>query len=338
MNLLKLKTFSRLWIIYALLTFPLFYFAYKYGTPDLGLRDFYDYYKLYSNWDIEHTDAPFNMRLVSSFFVYLFNKIGFHYDTATSFDKIQLSKQVFFNAIFFNYLCVTTTCVILYQIVKKHFSDILLAFISGLVYLLGFGTLFYEIMPITDAFSVMIFSLVLYGYLSKKYIIILPLVILILQREYIFLALGLVCVLDYWKYREGYYLRILLVCIACFGIYYVLRKTLLYTPKYDRQASPGYFLDSITHLKFPLLPYIKQTLMTLNLFILYIGVIVWKKFRKVEIDGFGLLKLVLLFAQINFISFAAVFGNNTGRYFYILVPLVIYELIKEVKPLIKQPA
>jgi hypothetical protein len=54
-----------------------------------------------------------------------------------------------------------------------------------------------------------------------------------------------------------------------------------------------------------------------------------------NIDAFDALKLFLLFVQINLISFAAVFGNNTGRYFYILVPLVIFCLVKEAKPLLK---
>ena len=75
--------------------------------------------------------------------------------------------------------------------------------------------------------------------------------------------------------------------------------------------------------------------MTLNIFIVYVLVVIYKKWKRLEIDQFNLLKLGLLFLQINIISFVAVFGNNTGRHFYILIPLVIFQLIKELNPIVK---
>src|SRR4051812_31126964 len=143
---MTVKLFSKLWFVYALLAFPLFYFVYKFGNPEFGTNDFFDYYKLYYNWDIKNVDAPFNMRLLSSFVVYLLNKTGLHYDTMTAFDKFDLSKQVFFNAIFLNYLYIVSTCAVIFLTVKKHLQNSLLAFTSGLIYLMGFGILFYELM------------------------------------------------------------------------------------------------------------------------------------------------------------------------------------------------
>jgi hypothetical protein len=331
---LKLQSFSILWILFAILAFPSFYFVYKFGNPMYGTNDFFSYYKLYQNWDIQNVEAPFNMRLLSSFFVFLLNKIGLHYDTACAFDQFQLDKQVFFNAIFFNYLCITSTSVVLYYTIIKHLKSTMLAFISGLIYLLGFGTLFYEFMPITDALSILLFAIILYAYLEKSYWLIFPLLLLVMQREYVFLALGLVSLLDFWKYKLKYYLHILLSCIVCFTIYFILRKTIFYTPRFDYQASPAFFIDSLFKIKFPLIPYIKQTLMTLNIFIIYLLIVFYKKWKKLEIDQFNLLKLILLFLQINIISFVAVFGNNTGRYFYILIPLIIFQLMKELKTVI----
>jgi hypothetical protein len=331
---MKAVKFAKLWVIYFLLTFPLFYFVYKYGTPDLGLKDFFSYYKLYESWDIDGVDAPFNMRLLSSFIVYLLNKCGLHYDTVIAFDRFNMSRQVFFNAVFFNMLCVVTTCVLIYMIVERSQRYSLLSFCSGALYLLGFGTIFYELMPITDALSVLLFAWVLYYYLERSYLVIIPLLLLILQREYVFLALGLVALLDLWKYRNRYFLSVAILCVISFAIYIVLRKTVFYTPTYDHQASAGYFLESILKIQFPLLPYIKQTMMTINIFILYLLVVMYKKYHKMNIDSYNLLKIVLLFVQINVISFAAVFGNNTGRYFYILVPMIIYYLSIEIRPLL----
>jgi hypothetical protein len=157
---------------------------------------------------------------------------------------------------------------------------------------------------------------------------------LVFQREYIFLAFGIITLMDYWKYREKYYLHVLAMSVVSFGIYYVLRKTYFYTPLYDHQATAGYFLQSLFEIRFPLFTYLKQTLMTLNIFILYILLVVYKKINKLQIDRFNFWKLIFLFLQINVISFVAAFGNNTGRYFYILVPIVIFQLAKEVKPIL----
>jgi hypothetical protein len=328
----KLKTFLKLWILYALMAFPMFYFVYKYGMPDIGLNDFFNYYKLYANMDITHTDAPFNTRLISPFFVYLFNKAGFHYDTITNFDKIPLDKRLFFNAIFFNYLCIVSTCVVIYNTVKKHLDHVLLSFVSGLIYLLGFGTLFFGMMPITDAFSILMFSVILYLYLLKKKLIILPLIILILQREYIFLALGLICLFDYWRQKNKYYLSVLITCIVCFVVYFILRKTIFYTDRYSNQITFSGFIHSMKTLQIPLLPFIQQTLMALNIFILYLIIFLWKKKHKFETDNFACFKLLMLLLQIIIIGIFA--KINTGRSFYIIVPLVIYELAKEAKQIV----
>lgn len=327
----KIRIVSIVFVVYLLLAFPSFYFVYKFGDPNFGCRDFFDYYKLFKDMDISGVDAPFNMRLLSTFFVHLFYKIGLHYDTETIFDALELDKRVFFCSVLFNYLCVAATSTLIFFTAKKHFNNLYLAFTGGILYLLGFGTLFFVLMPITDALSILLFAWILHGYLSKKYVIILPLLLLIIQREYIFLALGLITLFDYWKYREKYYWHILVVCVFCFVTYMILRKTYFYTPRYDHQASASFFIESIFNLKFPIGPYIKQTFMTMNIFILYCLLLIYKKYNKLSVDVFGFIKLIALFIQINLISYAAVFGNNTGRYFYILIPYVIYQLMKELE-------
>jgi hypothetical protein len=325
----KLINTSFLWFIYAALSFPAFYFVYKFGDPNFGTNDFFSYYKLYENWDIAKVDAPFNMRLVSSFFVYLFNKLGFHYNTEIAFNQTGVNKQVLFNAILFNYLCVVSTCVVIYQTLQKHIKDTLLSFFGGALYLLGFGTLFYELMPITDALSVLLFAVTFYYYQDKSYWILLPLIVLVIQREYVFMALAVMAIIDFIVQKDKFYVITIVACLICFVTYLVLRKTLFYTPKYDHQASAVFFLESLLKIKIPILQYVRQTLMTLNLFIIYVGLILYKKMTTVSFDKVRFWTIIALFSEINIISFAAVFGNNTGRYFYILVPLVIYQLIIE---------
>jgi hypothetical protein len=299
-----------------------------------GANDFFSYYKLYDNWDFRAVEAPFNMRLVSSFFVFLLHKTGLHYGTEIAFDQFALQKQVFFTAVFFNYMCVVCVCSVLYRLVYRYTLNHLWAFIAGLIYLLGFGTIFYELMPLTDSFSVLLFALALGSYLKKSYYVLPFLSLAILQREYILMAFCVITLLDFIRYRERYFLYVLVMSFVFFAVYFVLRKTYFYTPLYDHQASPGYFADSMFHLKFSLSVYIRQSLMTLNIFIIYLGLIAYKMYHRMAYSKWEFFKILFLFLQINVISVAAVFGNNMGRYFYILIPLIIYQIIVEAIPLV----
>lgn len=330
----SILTVGFLFLTYVLLAFPIFYFVYKFGDPEPLAHDFFQYYRLYKDWDIANVNAAFNMRLAGSAIVHLFYEAGFSYETNIAFDKYNawgFDKRVFFCAVFFNYLCVAGTCVQIFYTLKKYIGDIPQAFCASLLYLLGFGTIFYEVMPLTDAFSVLLFAITFHFYLDRNYLSFIPLIIFVLQREYVFLALGLVALMDYLHYKpqKSFYLHTLLACIFLFTVYFILRKTVFYTPALDHQASPGFLLQSLLEFKVPGFTYVKQAAMTMNLVFIYLGVILFKFTRRVAIERFSLLKLTLLFLQINIICMAGGHGNNMGRYFYIIVPFVIYQLGKE---------
>ncbi len=319
--------------IYGLLAFPLFYFVYKFGDPEPLAHDFFQYYRLYKDWAIDNTNAPFNMRLVGSFIVHLFYQGGLHYDTITVFDKYQgwgFERDVFFCAVFFNYLCVVATGVYLFFILRRISSQPLLAFTGGLFYLLGFGTLFYELMPLTDACSVLLFTVTLHFYLRGSYYALIPLILLLFQREYVFLALGLMALMDYFPERKRYYLHVLFSCVVLMIGFIVLRKTIFYTSALDFQLSLSFVWKTMTGQPFPWLTYLKQLVMTLNIFIIYLAVVTYKWSRSLSIHRFELLKMVLLFLQVNLLSYAWALGTNVGRYFYIIVPVVIVSLVKEI--------
>jgi hypothetical protein len=320
-----------LFVLFALLVFPLFYFVYKYSSPYVGMIDFFDYYKLYKDMDYHSADSPLNMRLVSSFFIYCMSKAGIFYDTMTQMDDAPFEKIIYFNAVFFNYLSVVATCVMIYHLARQRNQTILMSFLAGILYLLGFGTIFYQLMPLADAFSVLLLTIILWYYHKKSYLILVPLVILILQREYIFLALGLITLMDYIKYKDRYYLASLLACIVCFSAYVILRKLYFETPRYSHHTNVEFMIGSLTTLHFPLVPFIKQTLMTMNLCLVYFFVVGYKKYKRLEINRYELLKIVLLVVQVLVLSFLLALGNNAGRYFYLFIPLVILYLVEEIK-------
>jgi hypothetical protein len=320
-----------LFVLFALLAFPLFYFVYKYSSPYVGMIDFFDYYKLYKNMDYHAADSPLNMRLVSSFFIYCMSRCGLFYDTMTQIDNAPFDKVIYFNAVFFNYLSVAATCVMIFHLARQRDQSVLMSFLAGILYLLGFGTIFFQLMPLADAFSVLLLTAILWYYHRKSYLIIIPLVILIFQREYIFLAFGLIAFADYLKYRLRYYLVSLVVCILCFATYVIVRKLYFETERYSHHTNVEFMLGSLSTLHFPLIPFIKQTLMTMNICLIYFLVVLYKRYKRLEINRYELLKVGLLILQVLILSFLLALGNNAGRYFYLFVPIIILNLIEEVR-------
>jgi hypothetical protein len=262
----------------------------------------------------------------------MFNKIGIYYETATAFDKYigyGFDKCVYFNAILFNYFCIVITSTLIFKTITDHLKNKVAGFIGGLIYLLGFGTIFYEMMPCTDAFSTLLFAWMFICYLNKSQWLFLLVVLSIFQREYLIMTMGLIALIDFIVKKDKYYLIVFVLSVLSFFIYFILRRTYFYTPALSFQTSPGTLVDGFTNVSFPILPFIRQTFMTLNIFILYLGVIAYKYYRGMLYDKNAFIKLTLLFVQIILISFAAVLGNNAGRYFYMLSPFIIFELVKE---------
>jgi hypothetical protein len=336
---IKLQHLGLLSAVFGALAFPLFYFVYKFGDPEPLAHDFFQYYRLYKDWDINNVNAPFNMRLISSACVHLLYKTGICYETHIAFDKYAswgFQKEVFFCATFFNYLCVVATCTYIFYLLVTRNKSVLLSFCGALLYLLGFGTIFYELMPVTDALSVLLFSVTFHYYLKKSYWLIPLVTLFIFQREYVLLALGLTSLIDFLQSKsEKYYLITLACCLFSFLIYFVLRKTIFYTAALDSQASPAALAEGLLQFHLPDISFLKQSAMTLNLFFIYLGLILYKIYLKLSIDRHALLKMLLLLLQIYVICVAAGHGNNMGRYFYILVPFVIYYLITEVAIFLK---
>ncbi len=80
----------------------------------------------------------------------------------------------------------------------------------------------------------------------------------------------------------------------------------------------------------------RQLLLTLNLFIIYLAIIFYKLKERFVIRRAGFVKIIFLFLQVNLICWMAAFVNNTGRYFFMLAPLLILELMLEIKPLLER--
>jgi hypothetical protein len=291
--------------------------------------------KLFGDLSSGEVPSPFNMRLLASFFVRLLKDSGLMYNTECAIDAFgQVDKRFFFNNVLFNFICVSLTSFSLYVVfVKLQFSR-LAAFLAGVTFLLGFGTLFFLMMPGVDALSVLVFSWILYFYLKHSYWILLLLSLMIFQREYYFLVFMLVGLMDYFKYKTKYHLYICGTSVLLFGIYYMLRKTFFYTPHWSHQTSPSFLASTLVNLNVPLIPMLRQSVMTLNIYIIYLFVLFYKRIKAYSIDSYSLYVTLAVLVQITILSIAATFGNNNGRYFYLNTPLILYFILKELDPLL----
>jgi hypothetical protein len=321
-------------MVYLLLVFPMFYYVYKFGVLLMGYDDVKWYLKLYANLGDPEVPSPFNMRLISATCIHYMDKLGLMYNTECSIDMYPLvNKRIFFNSIFFNFFCITATSFSLFTIfVKLGFSRIK-AFLAGTVYLLGFGTIFYLMMPGPDAMSVLIFTWVVYFYVKKSYWMLPFFAALILQREYYFLAFMVVTLMDFFKYgKTRYYLVTFLASVSFFLVYFFLRKTVFHTNHWSHQTKPEFLWATLWENDLQLVPLIKQSLMTMNVYLIYIFILVYKKVKGFSINRHHLFVTLVLLAEITMLSFAATFGTNNGRYFYLNLPLFLYYILVELKP------
>jgi len=319
-----------------MLSYPLFYFSYKYTLPDMGGADYFHYLHLYENWDVEHTEAPFNMRIVGSYGTHLFNKAGLHYDTETVFATVhpELSQQTFFNALFFNYLCVLVSAFVMFHTAKARLNNSLLAFIGSLVFLLGFGTVFFLLKPANDACGVLLIAIGFHYYLKKSAWVYPILLLCVFQREYALMVFGMLAAVDYFFERHRYFAAVLLASIASFGLYYILRKTIFYSPLHDGQTKPGFFLQSLLHPEVAWGPFIKQLALSCNLLWLYAAVIAYKMVNRMALNKRFLATVLVLFVQVVLMSIAAGFGNNTGRIFYFTSPIILFFVLLEASAIV----
>jgi hypothetical protein len=74
--------------------------------------------------------------------------------------------------------------------------------------------------------------------------------------------------------------------------------------------------------------------MTLNISLIYLGVILYKKVNGLSFQKYEFYKIILLFAQIVVLAVLLGLGNNTGRYYYMVLPLVLLIIGDEVMGLL----
>ncbi|HTA62095.1 MAG TPA: hypothetical protein VK835_06555, partial [Bacteroidia bacterium] len=243
--------------------------------------------------------------------------------------------SIFFNALLVSYLAVVFTAFTVYLTCYNYFKNKLFGFLFGLFYLLGGGTVVFCINPATDAFSVLLLALIFKSYIEKNKWIYLLLLLAIFQREYIFMVISLVAIIDFWFDKKNFkkYLKVVLASTTCFGIYIILRNTILYTPFHSEQLEYNQYISRLLFPEMNFAEYIRQGLFTQNILAAYVCVIIYKRIKKLNIIRKNIWIVLMLILQINFICLIALLGNNIGRIFYMTTPILLFYLAIEVYPM-----
>ncbi len=316
-------------LLITVLTYPLFYFSYKYGSPELALTDFYSYYRLYENWDVGSVESPFNLRLLSPALVHLFYKLGFYYDTDIIFNNPDFKQEVFFNSILVSYLSIIMTCFVISKTVMRQTGKTWFSLVMGMGYLLGFGTMFFGFSGLTDAFSILMIALIWYTHQQKSMWIFPLLALSIFQRELIFfIFITIAAVYIYFKEDRNYNWKVIAGAAFFFMVYFVLRKTIFYTEQYANQVTISGFADGITNFRMNFTAF-RQIFLTQNILIFYLLVLLYKRLNKLYVRSRNLVFVGALVAMIMALIILVKLGYNGGRYLYMIVPMVISYLAME---------
>ena len=322
----------------ALLTYPIFYFVYKYGTPDMGMSDFYAYYYIYLELDYESLLSPHNIRLLSTFLVHLFYKTGLYYDTLIAFNDPAFSQAVYFNALLVSYLAIIFTCFAISKSVQAKVQTPLFSILVGICYMFGFGTVVHGLSGLTDAFSILMISLLFYAYLKRNLMIFISLILLsIFQREMIFFFFSVVAMGGIlFSKDKRYEWLILALSVMGFVIYYILLNTIFYTGTYDEVLSIKAFSAGLREI-FTSPPSFTQIFLTQNILILYGSLIAYKKIKKLPISKHHLITVVMLVTIVTGIIVILRIGNNGGRILFMFTPMVLYYIAMELYPVLIKP-
>jgi len=322
--------------LYFLLSFPIGYYAYKYGSPDVGgQKDFYSYYPLYKDYNISATESPFNMRLVGSYLVHLMSKTDIYYNIKICFSNATIEQEIYFDVILFNYISAVFTCFIIFLMIFNLYKNIFFSFSIGLLYFFQYGTIYWGINGCADGFSALLFALFFYCYILRSYWVIPLLALTVFQRDIILITvLSLSFIELLFNKNRKYFLIVFSSSLLFFIFHIILRETIFYTKRWNEILEPGSFLEKAFTPTISIVSYIRQSLINQNILILYLLIVAYKLYNKIEIKKINLIITVSVFLVINIISFALLAADNAGRYFYISSAMLIFYLANELFSLI----
>ena len=316
-------------VFYTLVTYPLFYFAYKFNLPKIGSSDIYQYLRMYQDpFNFSAADGPFVYRQLASSIVHFVEKAGIYYDTQISFNDPNFSQRFYFAALLVNWVSlVIASCVIsiYYENNNKGHTNNLSVILVCLIFFVGFSGVFHGLSESLDGVSVALAICCYVAYKKQfKFLFSILLLTSIFQREMLLPMFGLVLFTDI---ARKIYLRkfidqalIWMFLVSILGcLAYLLVRIYLLPDTSGIHSNQISITQSVTHFLNPGInfEFIRQVLLTQNTLILtmfiYFTLIPKDERKNNEALSDDLYAVFAAFLCLFIFGLAAGIGNNIGR-------------------------
>lgn len=328
-----------------LVSYGILYFSYKYYTPEQGGNDFFEYYQMYLNpLDFSQARAPFIYRQVSAVLTHLVYAAGIHYPNEIAFNNSNYSQQLFFSALFSNYIALLLTAIFVGLTIykTKKSRSFLAPIFGGMLCFLAFMVQQTVITGLTEGWSWFLVILCFFGYQMKNFsIVAFALILSLFQRETIPVAFGVIASIDWLirpdpsKQKQFFYLKVLICSLLVSVGYIILRKVLIPIEGHNYQLSLSNSIANLLDCFPPSKQLIMQGALSQNIYFVFLGAVLtilvlryqsspkqfWKGYLVSTLKATGFFQLTCALIVLDIIGLAAGIGNNIGRIGSVLTPI-----------------
>lgn len=329
-------------MFFALLSYGLFYIAYRYFDPSLNMPDFFRYHHMAQHplvFERDIAGSPFIYRQFDAIVTHLFYQSGLFYNVPIGFTGEDVNQRVYFAAILSNYIALILTTLLVSEIFDMELGRVTLlpALFAGILCFLSFGTMTFILTGLTEAWGWFFIALGYYA-LKKENLILFGVVLFIsiFQREIISIIFTVFSFLlfIFSKYRYKAYninfLKMSFISFVSFVMYVIYRKYIFPVSGFSDQLDKNSLLNNLLNLtltpKLIVTTIIPENIFMLMLLILAVSLIFMRdKFK----DLFLVFKMDLLFSIIFTLLFLVILGIatdlrfNIGRILHTITPIII---------------
>lgn len=300
-----------------LLTYGLFYYAYKFHIPWSAANDFASYYPMYLHPLALNSRAPFVYRQVNALLVHAIWKSGLYYRDAIWFRDPFYDQHVFFAALLANYSALIAACAVVSEIVERHLEGehLLLPLTGAALCLLSFLTMIHVITGMSEGVT-WLFMAILYDLYDRGKLgwLCAVMTVTIFVHETIPMAFVAIALLDKRS------IRVAVWSALCFVAYLVVRIWILPVPGHEEQLRPLAMLAILTRFRLTG-SFAFQAILSQNILAIYVGAEVFLRLRGRQFSP-ELLTLGGAFTMLFLVGIAATGGSNAGRICAILTPII----------------
>ena len=315
-------------LVIVLLSYPLFYNAYKFYVPDLGGADFYQYYPMYLDpLSLENAKAPFVYRKLHALVTHAIHEAGIHYETRTALADPGISQRVFFAALLSNHIALLTAVLFVALTVQAmhRWRAPVLSTAAGLLLFLSFHVHFTVLTPISDGWGLALAAVGLFALTTRRlWLLAAVFALAVFQRELlpaVFLAvcLGRLAIGERPRAILGW--GALLAGLAAV-LYLLLRTVLLPVEGYGHQVDPAAMLDALLGPRLTS-EVLFQGFLSQNLIMLALALVLLRLGTGPRLDrrsGVLLMDIAMVVAVVVPASFATQIGSAVGRMLLLAQP------------------